>query len=93
MTPFELEAFQVLVGVGGALTALWMIMRYKLRHKELEAGASKGSSQAIQAIEDLRQDLIETRAELAEVQERLDFAERVLANPADRSPRPRQIGE
>ncbi len=49
-----------------------LILRYKLKRKELEM---RGSD----AVDALRDDLDDTRAQLAEVQERLDFAERMLA--------------
>jgi len=50
-----------------------LILRYKLKRKELEM---RGGDPEVDA---LRDDLNDTRAQLAEVQERLDFAERVLA--------------
>ncbi len=54
-----------------------LILRYKLKKKELEM---RGSDAELGPVVDaLRDDLDDTRAQLAEVQERLDFAERVLA--------------
>ncbi len=53
-----------------------LIIRYKLKKKELEV---RGSDTELGPVVDtLRDDLDDTRAELAEVQERLDFAERLL---------------
>ncbi len=49
-----------------------LIIRYKLKKKELEM---RGSDE----VDALRDDLDDTRAQLAEMQERLDFAERLLA--------------
>ena len=49
-----------------------LIIRYKLKKTELEM---RGSDE----VDALRDDLDDTRAQLAEMQERLDFAERVLS--------------
>ncbi len=66
----------------GSIIVTVLILRYKLKKKELEM---RGSDSA----DALRDDLDDTRAQLAEVQERLDFAERVLtagrASQEDRS--------
>ncbi len=48
-----------------------LILRYKLKKTELEM---RGSDSA----DALRDDLDDTRAQLADMQERLDFAERLL---------------
>ncbi len=48
-----------------------LVLRYMLKSKELEM---RGSD----SVDALRDDLDDTRAQLAEMQERLDFAERVL---------------
>ena len=48
-----------------------LIIRYKLKKTELEM---RGSD----SVDALRDDLDDTRAQLAEMQERLDFAERLL---------------
>ncbi len=53
-----------------------LIIRYKLKSKELEM---RGRD----SVDALRDDLDDTRAQLAEVQERLDFTERVLAAGRD----------
>ncbi len=53
-----------------------LILRFKLKKKELEV---RGSDPELGPVVDaLRDDLDDTRAQLAEVQERLDFTERVL---------------
>jgi hypothetical protein len=75
MGPFEAQVLTTLFGIGGGLTALIVVTRFWLKKKELEAG---GDSQLTHAVEDLRHELRDTRAELTEVQERLDFAERLL---------------
>ena len=54
-----------------------LIIRYKLKRKELEM---RGSDAELGPVVDaLRDDADDTRAQLADMQERLDFAERVLA--------------
>ena len=59
-----------------------LILRYKIKRKELEMRGS--DAELGPEVDALRDDLNDTRAQLAEVQERLDFAERVLA--AGRAP-------
>ncbi len=54
-----------------------LIIRYKLRNKELEMRGS--DPQLAPEVDALRDDLNDTRAQLAEIQERLDFTERLLA--------------
>ncbi len=66
-----------IVGVPGIIVFTALVMRFKLKKKELEM---RGSDPELGPVVDaLRDDLNDTRAQLAEVQERLDFAERVLA--------------
>ncbi len=55
----------------GSIIVTVLILRYKLKQKELEM---RGSDSA----DALRDDLDDTRAQLADMQERLDFAERLL---------------
>ncbi len=54
-----------------------LIILYKLKKKELEMRGS--DPQLGPEVESLRDDLNDTRAQLAEMQERLDFTERLLA--------------
>ena len=62
----------------GMIVVTVLILRYKLKNKELEM---RGSDPELgREVDALRDDLNDTRAQLAEVQERLDFAERVLAS-------------
>ncbi len=77
MGPFEAEIVSVIFGVTGVVGALALILRFKLKKKELEM---RGSDPELgPAVDALRHDLNDTRAQLAEVQERLDFTERLLA--------------
>ena len=60
------------------------VLRHNLKKKELETrGSDPELGPVVDAlrddVNDTRHDLNDTRAQLAEVQERLDFAERVLA--------------
>ncbi len=66
----------IIVGVPGVIVFTFLVMRYKLKKKELELRG--GDSELGPVVDALRDDLDDTREQLAEVQERLDFAERVL---------------
>lgn len=76
MGPFEAQIFSVVFGVGGAVAALGMILRFSLRKRELEVQGAESHLEPV--VDSLREDLNETRAQLTELQERLDFAERLL---------------
>ncbi len=54
-----------------------LIIGYKLRNKELEMRGS--DPQLGPEVDALRDEINDTRAQLAEMQERLDFTERLLA--------------
>ncbi len=65
-----------IVGVPGIIVFTLLVMRYKLKKKELEM---RGSDPELgPEVDALRDDLNDTRAQLADMQERLDFAERLL---------------
>ncbi len=65
-----------IVGVPGIIVFALLVMRYKLKKKELEM---RGSDPELgPEVDALRDDLNDTRAQLADMQERLDFAERLL---------------
>ena len=87
MGPFEVAIAALLVGIPGIIGFTALIMRFHLKKKELEM---RGSDPELgPAVDALRDDLNDTRAQLAEVQERLAFAERLLtagrASQEDRS--------
>ena len=65
-----------------------LILRYKLKRKELEMRG--GDAELGPEVDALRDDLNDTRAQLAEMQERLDFAERALT--AGRAPQEDRSG-
>ncbi len=87
MGPFEAEIVSVIFGVSGTVLALALILRFRLKKKELEV---RGSDPELgPAVDALRDDLNDTRAQLADMQERLDFAERLLtAGRASQEDRP-----
>ncbi len=77
------EIVPVIIGVPGVVVALIVILRFKLKQKELEMrGSDAGLGPMVDALrKDVEQlaDMQEhTGAQLAEMQERLDFAERLL---------------
>ncbi len=76
MGPFEAQIFSVVFGIVGGVGALGLILRYKLKQKELEVHGGDGELGSV--VDALRDDLNDTRAQLADMQERLDFAERLL---------------
>ncbi len=86
--PLELQIVSIVFGTLGSVGVLSVILWFKLKKKELEM---RGSDLELGPVVDaLRDDLDDTRAQLAdmqehteaqlaEMQERLDFAERLLA--------------
>jgi hypothetical protein len=90
--PFMIPIVAIIIGVPGgvAFTALAMtharkMKELKLREKELEVGGA--DAELGRVVEALSDDLNETRASVAELQERLDFAERLLTSgrPSERN--------
>ena len=77
LDPGTVEAFVPFVALPSIVVFTYLIIRYKLKKKELEMRGS--DAELGPEVDALRDDLNDTRAQLAEVQERLDFAERVLA--------------
>ena len=74
----------IIVGVPGVVVALAVFLRYHLKKKELMVREKelelRGSDPELGPdVDALRDDLNDTRAQLADMQERLDFAERLLA--------------
>ncbi len=72
-----------IVSFSSVIAFTGMIIRFKLkkqelvvREKELEMRGSDAELGPV--VDDLRDDLSDTRARLAEMEERLDFAERLL---------------
>ena len=78
--PLELQIISIVFGTVGSVGVFSLILWFKLKKKELEM---RGSDPELGPIVDaLRDDLADmqedTRAQLADMQERLDFAERLL---------------
>ena len=85
--PVEVQTISVIMAAVAGSSAVWAVVYFKLKKKELE---TQGSSAELGPVVDgLRDDLNDTRAQLADMQERLDFAERMLtagrASQEDRS--------
>ena len=83
MNPEAVAAFTVpafLLGV------VWLIMSgvQKIARNRHEAAKSRAAIDAADADPTLRADVDQLKRELSEVQERLDFTERMLARGADR---------
>ncbi len=76
MGPFEAQVLSTVFGVAGGVTALALILRFMLRRKEIEAHG--GESELAPLVDGLRDEMNDMRAQLTEVHERLDFAERLL---------------
>ena len=80
MGPFDADLLLVIPGI---IVFTGLIIRFKLKKKELEVRERelemRGSDPELgPEVDALRDDLNDTRAQLAEMQERLDFAERLL---------------
>ncbi len=76
MGPFDPEIFPLSVVFPSIIVMTALIIRFKLKKKELEM---RGSDPELgPEVDALRDDLNDTRAQLADMQERLDFAERLL---------------
>ena len=77
----------IIMGALAFSSTVWALVHFKLKKKELEMRGSDAELGPI--IDALRDDVHDTRAQLAEMQERLDFAERLLtagrASQEDRS--------
>ncbi len=89
--PLGLQIISVIFGTLGSVGALSLVLWFKLKKKELEMrGGDPELGPVVDALRDDLADMQEhTRAQLAEMQERLDFAERLLtagrASQEDRS--------
>ena len=74
--PVEVQVITIIMAAVAGSSAVWALVHFKLKSKELE---TQGSDAKLGPVVDaLRGDLDDTQAQLAEVQERLDFAERLL---------------
>ncbi len=78
--PLELSIISVIFGTLGSVGVLSVVLWFKLKTKELEMrGSDPELGPVVDALRDDLADMQEhTRAQLAEMQERIDFAERLL---------------
>ena len=82
--PAELQIISIIFGTLGGVGALSVILFFRLKGKELEM--QRGSDAELGPVVDaLRDDVDDTRAQLADMQERLDFTERVLSEVRSRN--------
>ena len=85
--PVKVQIMIIIMGALAFSSTVWALVHFKLKKKELEM---RGSDVELgPEVDALRDDLNDTRAQLADMQERLDFAERLLtagrASQEDRS--------
>ncbi len=81
--PLELQIISIVFGTLGSVGVFSLILWFKLKKKELEM---RGSDPELGPVVDALRDDVEqlanmqehTQAQLADMQERLDFAERLL---------------
>jgi hypothetical protein len=85
MTPGELETIAILTAFFGTGTFLLIGLKMFLTYRSRRLPGSGGEDvrQLSETVDDLRRDLADTRAELADVHERMDFAERLLTKARD----------
>ena len=78
--PVEVQIISIVMGAVAFSSTVWSLVYFKLKKKELEMrGSDAELGPVVDALRDDLADMQEhTRAQLAEMQERLDFAERLL---------------
>ncbi len=74
--PVEVQTISIIMGAVAFSSTVWALVHFKLKKKELEMGG--GNAESGPVLDALRDDVDDTRAQLADMQERLDFAERLL---------------
>ncbi len=74
--PVEVQTISIIMAALAGSSAVWALVHFKLKKKELETHGS--DPELGPEVDALRDDLNDTRAQLADMQERLDFAERLL---------------
>ena len=74
--PVEVQVISIIMAAVAGSSAVWALVHFKLKKTELEMRGSNAEPGPV--IDALRDDVDEARAQLADMQERLDFAERLL---------------
>ncbi len=74
--PVDVQVISIIMAAVAGSSAVWALVHFKLKEKELETRGRDAELEPV--VDELRNDLDDTQAQLAEVQERLDFAERLL---------------
>ena len=82
--PFIFAVFAVIIMVCGALGITWMITQSRTGRSV--SGGGEDAELLREAVQDLQLEMEAVRGELAEVQERLDFTERLLTRGSDSHP-------
>ncbi len=78
--PVEVQTISIIMAALAGSSAVWALVHFKLKKKELEMrGGDPELGLVVDALRDDLADMQEhTRGQLAQMQERLDFAERLL---------------
>ncbi len=74
--PVEVQVISIIMGAVAFSSTVWSLVYFRLKKKELEMRSSDPELGPV--VDALRDDLSDTRARLAEMEERIDFAERLL---------------
>jgi len=76
--PLEVQIMAIIMGALAFSSTVWALVHFKLKKKELEM-RRQPNPELGPVVDALRYDVDDTRAQLADMQERLDFTERLLA--------------
>ncbi len=87
--PVEVQTISIIMAAVAGSSAVWALVHFKLKKKELEMRG--GDPELGPEVDALRDDLNDTRGQLADMQERLDFAERLLT--AGRASQEDRVGD
>ncbi len=72
----EVQLMIIIMGALAFSSTVWALVHFKIKKKELEMRG--GDAELGPVVDELHDDLNDTRARLAEMEERLDFAERLI---------------
>jgi hypothetical protein len=92
MSTSQIEILATLIGFLGAGTFLLIGLRMFLTHRARRLSGG-GATELTETLEGLRDDVRSLRDEMGDLHERVDFAERLLAQQRDASDQPdRRLG-